>query len=36
MKSDTFTFKASDGTKIAAYRWLPGAKSNIRAAVQIR
>ncbi|HOT47193.1 MAG TPA: alpha/beta hydrolase [Spirochaetota bacterium] len=35
MKSDTFTFKASDGTKIAAYRWLPGAKSNIKAAVQI-
>jgi len=35
MKSDTFTFKASDGTKIAAYRWLPAAKSNIKAAVQI-
>ncbi len=35
MKSDTFSFKASDGTKIAAYRWLPEAKSNIKAAVQI-
>ncbi len=35
MKSDTFTFKASDGTKIFVYRWLPGARSNIKAAVQI-
>jgi len=35
MKADTFTYKASDGTKIFAYRWLPAAKSKIKAAVQI-
>lgn len=35
MKSDTFTLKASDGTKIFVYRWLPSSKSNIKAAVQI-
>jgi len=35
MKADTFTFKATDGTKIFTYRWLPASKTNIKAAVQI-
>jgi len=35
MKSDTFTFKASDGTKIFTYRWMPDEASSIKGAVQI-
>ncbi|MBP7735347.1 MAG: lysophospholipase [Spirochaetes bacterium] len=35
MKSDTFTFKAADGTKIFAYRWMPDSKQDIKAALQI-
>ena len=35
MKNDTFTFKASDGTQIFTYRWMPDNASAIRGAVQI-
>ncbi len=35
MKCDTFTYKAADGTRIFAYRWAPGSKDNIKAALQI-
>lgn len=35
MKASTFTYKASDGTKIFAYKWLPAGTTKVRAAVQI-
>jgi alpha-beta hydrolase superfamily lysophospholipase len=35
MKSDTFTFKASDRTPIFTYRWMPDKASAIKGAVQI-
>ena len=35
MKSDTFSFKTSDGTKIFTYRWMPDNASAIKGAVQI-
>ena len=35
MKNDTFKFKASDGTQIFTYRWLPDKASAIVGAVQI-
>ena len=35
MKSDTFTFKTSDGIQVFTYRWLPDEKSSVRGAVQI-
>jgi alpha-beta hydrolase superfamily lysophospholipase len=35
MKNDTFTFKASDGTQIFTYRWMPDDASAIVGAVQI-
>lgn len=35
MKSDTFTFKASDGVQIFTYKWLPDDASAVKGAVQI-
>ena len=35
MKSDTFTFKASDGTQIFTYKWMPDSASAIKGAIQI-
>lgn len=35
MKSDTFTFKASDGVQIFTYKWLPDDVSAVKGAVQI-
>ena len=35
MKSDTFSFKALDGTQIFTYRWMPDKDSDIKGAVQI-
>ena len=35
MKASTFIYKASDGAKIFAYKWLPSGKTKIRAAVQL-
>jgi alpha-beta hydrolase superfamily lysophospholipase len=35
MKSDTFTFKASDGVQIFTYKWLPDEASAIKGVVQI-
>ncbi len=35
MKASTVTYRASDGTKIFAYKWLPSGKTKIRATVQI-
>jgi alpha-beta hydrolase superfamily lysophospholipase len=35
MKTDTFSFKTDDGTKISAFRWLPDNKDSIKGIVQI-
>ena len=35
MKSDTFTFKTSDGIQIFTYRWMPDQASAVKGAVQI-
>lgn len=35
MKSDTFTFKSSDGVQIFTYRWIPDEPSAVKGAVQI-
>ena len=35
MKSDTFTFNASDGVQVFVYKWLPDDASRVKAAVQI-
>jgi alpha-beta hydrolase superfamily lysophospholipase len=35
MKSDSFTFKTSDGEKIFTYRWMPDNASSIKGVVQI-
>ncbi|HUN55272.1 MAG TPA: lysophospholipase [Smithella sp.] len=35
MKSDTFTFKASDGIQIFTYRWVPDDLSTVKGVVQI-
>ena len=35
MKSDTFSFKAADGTQIFTYKWMPDNASSIKGAVQI-
>ena len=35
MKSDTFTFKASDGTQVFTYKWMPDDASSVKGAVQI-
>ncbi|GAB6269196.1 MAG: alpha/beta hydrolase [Smithella sp.] len=35
MKSETFTFKASDGVQIFTYKWMPDEASVVKGAVQI-
>ncbi|PKN70891.1 MAG: alpha/beta hydrolase, partial [Deltaproteobacteria bacterium HGW-Deltaproteobacteria-10] len=35
MKSDTFTFKTSDGMQIFTYKWMPDEASFVKGAVQI-
>lgn len=35
MKSDSFTFKTSDGVQIFVYKWLPDDASTVKGAVQI-
>ncbi|KUG22554.1 lysophospholipase [hydrocarbon metagenome] len=35
MKSETFTFKTSDGTNIFTYKWMPDDASSVRGIVQI-
>ena len=35
MKSESFTFKTSDGTNIFTYKWMPEEASSIRGIVQI-
>jgi alpha-beta hydrolase superfamily lysophospholipase len=35
MKSDTFTFKTSDGVQIFTYRWMPDEASAVKGVVQI-
>ena len=35
MKSDTFTFKTSDGIQIFTYRWMPDEASAVKGTVQV-